>query len=162
MATLAVMKKRDELDGIVAASDNKFTGAVREPGVSAFEKGDTFKIPENFKVYNQPIGDNTVQFIYVEVGSSKIAKRFYPSIMWRSRNVCNEDKMLTGEVMRASGTAVDEFRKYGSVQDAMTALKGKTLRITKMQPVRTLRYNSTDLITDHIPVIDLVENDNNA
>jgi hypothetical protein len=162
MATLAIMKKRDELEGIVAASDNKFTGSVREPGVSAFETGDEFKIPEDFKVYNQPIGGNTVQFIYVEVGPNKVAKRFYPYIMWRSRSICNENKMLTGEVMRSSGTAVDEFRKYGSVQDAMTALKGKTLKITKMQPVRTLRYNTTDLITDHVPVIDLVENGNNA
>ena len=39
----------------------------------------------------------------------------------------------------------------------MQALAGKTVTITKLDPVRTLRYGSTTVITTQIPTIDFVD-----
>lgn len=154
MATLAV-----EMDRAKARGDKKvngFNGAIRSLDNLGLEKGDKFKIPETFDVYEQKIGENKVQYIFVELENGS-AKPFYPSTFVKSRTIYNEDGTSTGERMHTLGTAADLFRSHGDVQAGMNALKGKTLVVSDITPVRTLRYGTTSLMNAQIPTIDLVE-----
>lgn len=134
---------------------NGFTGAVRSLENLGLEKGDKFKIPETFDVYEQKIGDNAVQYIMVELTNGN-AKPFYPSTFTKSRTVYNADGTSTGNRVFTKGSAADTFRKYGSVQEGMDALKGKTLEVTDIESVDTLRYGTTSLMKAQIPTIEIV------
>ena len=49
------------------------------------------------------------------------------------------------------------FQKAGSVSDGMAALAGKTVVVSDVVEVRTLRYGTTSLMNAQIPTIDLVD-----
>ena len=85
------------------------------------------------------------------------AKPFYPSTFTKSRTVFNEDSSSTGTRVHTKGSAAEEFRKHRTVQEAMDALRGKTVKITNIDTVRTLRYGTTSLMDAQIPTIDFVE-----
>ena len=153
MATLAVEIKRAE-----AAGDKKiagFTGAVRSLENLNLEVGDEWTFPQNFDVYEQKIGDNVAQYIFIEVKGN--AKKFYPSTFTKSRTIYNEDGSSTGQRVHTEGTAADLFRSAGSVDEAMKLLAGKKMKVTDMKNVRTLRYGTTSLMNTTIPTIDLAE-----
>lgn len=154
MASLEVEIARNIARGDVQVSG--FSGAVRSLENLGLEAGDTFTIPNEFAVYEQKIGDNKVQYIMVELENGN-AKPFYPSTFTKSRTVFNEDGTSTGIRKYTLGTAADEFRKHGEVNVAMNALKGKKLKVTKIEPVRTLRYGTDTLMTAQIPTIDFVQ-----
>ncbi len=154
--TMATLEQ--EIQRNLARGDKKvngFTGAVRSLENPGLEKGDEFKIPETLDVYEQKIGDNTVQYIMVELTNGN-AKPFYPSTFTKSRTVFNPDGTSTGQRVATKGTAAELFRQYGSVQEAMNALKGKTLKVVDVELVDTLRYGTTSLMKAQIPTIDLV------
>lgn len=154
--TMATLEQ--EIQRNLARGDKKvngFTGAVRSLENLGLEKGDEFKIPETLDVYEQKIGDNTVQYIMVELTNGN-AKPFYPSTFTKSRTVFNPDGTSTGQRVATKGTAAELFRQYGSVQEAMNALKGKTLKVVDVELVDTLRYGTTSLMKAQIPTIDLV------
>ena len=151
MATLAVEIKRAE-----AAGDKKiagFTGAVRSLENLNLEVGDEWTFPTSYDVYDQKIGDNHAQYIFIEVNGN--AKKFYPSTFTKSRTIYNEDGTPTGSRMSTKGTAAEEFRSHGGVQEAMEALAGKTLVVSNIETVRTLRFGTTTLMDAQIPTIDL-------
>lgn len=153
MATLEQEVKRN-----LARGDKKvngFSGAVRSLENLGLEKGDEFTIPESFDVYEQKIGDNKVEYIMVELKNGN-AKPFYPSTFTKSRTVYNQDGTSTGTRVATKGSAADLFRQYGSVQDGMNALKGKTLKVSDIEQVDTLRYGTTSLMKAQIPTIELV------
>lgn len=153
MATLAV-----ELERAKARGDKKvngFSGAIRSLDNLGLEKGDEFKMPENFEVFEQKIGDNKVEYIMVELTNGN-AKPFYPSTLVKSRTVYDEDGTNTGTRVYTKGSAADLFRSKGSVQEGMNALKGKTLKVSDVETVRTLRYGTQSLMNAQIPTIDLV------
>ena len=136
----------------------KFEGAVRSLENINLEKGDTFTIPTTFEVYEQKFGDTgKAQYIFVEVENNgvKTVKPFYPSTMTKTRAIHNEDGTPTGTRMSTKGTAAEEFRKHGGVQEAMEALAGKTLVVSNIETVRTLRFGTTSLMEAQIPTIDL-------
>lgn len=135
---------------------NGFTGAVRSLENLGLEKDDQFTIPTTFEVYEQKIGDNTVQYIMVELTNGN-AKPFYPSTFTKSRTVYNQDGSSTGTRAFTKGSAAELFRQYGSVQEGMNALKGKTLKVTDIELVDTLRFNTTNLMKAQIPTIDIVD-----
>lgn len=154
MATLAQEKER-----AIARGDKKvaaFSGAQRSLDNLGLEKGDEFKIPESFDVYEQKIGDNSVQYILVELTNGN-AKPFYPTTFTKSRTVYNEDGTSTGTRVHTKGTAADLFRTKGSIQEGMEVLKGKTVKVTDLETVRTLRFGTTSLMNAQIPTIDLVD-----
>lgn len=154
MATLEQEIKRN-----IARGDKKvngFSGAVRSLENLGLEKGDQFTVPESFDVYEQKIGENKVEYIMVELANGN-AKPFYPSTFTKSRTVYNQDGTSTGNRVFTKGTAAELFRQYGSVQDGMNALKGKTLKVTDVEQVDTLRYGTTSLMKAQIPTIDLVD-----
>lgn len=153
MSTLAVEIARAEARG-----DKKvggFSGAVRPIDNLGLEVGDEFTFPEKYDVYETKIGTNTVQYIIVELTNGQ-AKPFYPSTFTKSRPVYNEDGTPTGQRMHTEGTAAEEFRKHGSVNDGMNALAGKKVKIPDMRQCRTLRYGTTELMWAQMPTINFV------
>lgn len=153
MATLAVEIKRAE-----AAGDQKiagFTGAVRSLENLNLEVGDEWTFPTSYDVYDQKIGDNHAQYIFIEVNGN--AKKFYPSTFTKSRTIYNEDGSSTNQRVHTEGTAAELFRSTGSVNDAMKLLAGKKVKVTNIRTVRTLRYGTTSLMNATIPTIDLAE-----
>lgn len=153
MATLAV-----EITRAQAAGDKKvagFSGSVRSLENLNLEVGDTWTFPTSYDVYEQKLGDNTVQYIFIEINGN--AKKFYPSTFTKSRTVYNEDGTPTDQRVHTSGTAADLFRTAGSVKEAMNLLAGKKVKVTDMLTVRTLRYGTTSLMNATIPTIDLAE-----
>lgn len=154
MAQLAV-----EVARALANGDKKvaaFKGGVRSLENVALEVGDQFTFPTEFEVYEQKIGDNTAQYIWVTLANGN-AKRFYPSTFTKVRTVYNEDGTSTGERKFTEGTAAEKYREYGTVQEAMQAMAGKTVKVTALESVRTLRFGTTSLMNTQIPTIDFVE-----
>lgn len=152
MATLAVEIKRAE-----AAGDKKiagFSGAVRSLENLNLEVGDEWTFPEKYDVFEQKIGDNVVQYIFIEIKDN--AKKFYPSTFTKSRTIYNEDGTSTGQRVHTEGTAAELFRSAGSIDEAMKLLAGKKVKVSDMKNVRTLRYGTTSLMNATIPTIDLV------
>lgn len=152
MATLAVEIKRAE-----AAGDKKiagFSGAVRSLENLNLEVGDEWTFPEKYDVFEQKIGDNVVQYIFIEIKGN--AKKFYPSTFTKSRTIYNEDGTSTGQRVHTEGSAAELFRSAGSVDEAMKLLAGKKVKVSDMKNVRTLRYGTTSLMNATIPTIDLV------
>lgn len=153
MATLAVEIKRAE-----AAGDKKiagFTGAVRSLENLNLEVNDEWTFSTSYDVYDQKIGDNHAQYIFIEVNGN--AKKFYPSTFTKSRTIYNEDGTSTEQRVHTEGTAAELFRSAGSVNEAMKLLAGKKVKVTDVKTVRTLRYGTTSLMNATIPTIDLVE-----
>lgn len=142
-----------------AAGDKKvsgFNGAVRSLENLNLEVDDQFTMPESYEVYEQKIGDNTVQYIFVDLGNDNV-KKFYPSTFTKSRTVYEEDGQSTGQRVHTMGSAAELFRSAGSVADGMNLLKGKTLKVTDIKTIRTMRYGTTSLMNAQIPTIDLVD-----
>lgn len=142
-----------------AAGDKKvtgFKGAQRSLENVTLEVGDQFTFPAQYEVYEQKIGDNTAQYIWVTLPNGN-AKRFYPSTFTKSRTVYNEDGTPTGERKSTKGTAAEEYRKYGTVEEGMNALAGKTIKVTSIETIRTLRFGTTSLMNTQIPTIDFVD-----
>ena len=135
-----------------------FTGGVRSLENVAFEVNEEFTFPTTFDVYEQYFGDTgKAQYIWVQIKGTENVKRFYPSTFSKIRTVYNEDGTSTGKRKYTQGTAAEFYRKFATVEEAMRALAGKTVKITKLDPVRTLRYGSTTVITTQIPTIDFVD-----
>ena len=154
MASLAIEMKRAEEQGAKRVAG--FSGAVRSLENLNLEKGDKFKFPDKYEVYERKFGDNTAQFIFVEVGDGNV-KTFYPSTFTKSRTIYNEDGTSTGKRVHTTGTAAELFQKAGSVSDGMAALAGKTVVVSDVVEVRTLRYGTTSVMNAQIPTIDLVD-----
>lgn len=153
MATLAIELKRNEARGDKKVSG--FSGQVRSLENLGLEIGDSFTFPEEYEVYEQKLGTTSVQYIMVELTNGN-AKPFYPSTFTKSRLVYNEDKTPTTTRMYTTGSAAELFRTFGSVEEGMNALKGKTVKVTKIKPCRTIRYGTSELMDALIPTIDLV------
>ena len=155
MATLAV-----EVARATARGDKKvngFSGAIRSLENTGLELNDILTIPDTFDVYEQKFGENSAQYILCKLGDTENVKPFYPSTFTKQRTVYNEDGSTTGQRVFTKGTAAELFRSFGDVQKGMDALKGKKIKVTNVENVRTLRYGTTTLMTAQIPTIDLVE-----
>lgn len=145
----------------ITVGGNAFGGGIPNPEGSFFEEGDQFVVPQIYEVFNQVIGDNSTQFTFVKITNKNTGvesvKRLYPSTFTKSRAIANEDGTLTGARISASGTAVALYRSQATVEEGMCTLKGKKLEVTKVTPVRCLRYGTTQVVTSNILTIDIVE-----
>lgn len=124
-----------------------FKGAVRGDELNTLEKGDQFTIPNDFKIYEQRVGSgtNTAQFIIVEVNG--VAKNFYPSSLQKNLAIVDDNAMPVGERAKTKGTACEWFKKQGSIDKAMKAMKGCTLKISDVTPYQVRRFGTTDEVT---------------
>lgn len=126
----------------------KFTGGVRSIDTPNLELGDTFTFPTEYEVYlSQTFG----QYIFVTLENGGAVKKFFPSLFTKSRAVYAADVngrprpiLENGQQKRVKteGTAAIEFRKYTEIEKAMDALKGKKVKITKVECHKTLDYNN--------------------
>lgn len=140
-----------------------FPGEMRDAEIITFKEGDVFTIPQEFEIFGIKLAgsEDPVPFILVETNGKDgngFAKRFFPSTFWKSRTVYTKDKIPTEKHVSVSGTAVDFVHKYTTVEEAMNALKGKKLKISKMTNVVTLSFRG-NLVNTNIPVIDFVEDE---
>lgn len=154
----AVEKAKKETNVVSLKS---FPGEMRDAEIVTFKEGDVFTIPEQFDILGIKLAgsEDPVPFILVETDGKDgkgFAKRFFPSTFWKSRTVYTKDKIPTDKHVSVSGTAVDFVHQYTTVEEAMNALKGKKLKISKMESVVTLSFRG-NLVNTNIPVIDLVE-----
>ena len=153
MASLTIEMARAKANGDKKVSG--FKGAQRSLENVALEKGDRFTFPQSYDVYEQKIGENTVQYVWVEINGN--AKKFFPSTFTKSRTIYNEDGTSTGERVHTLGTAADKYREFGTVEEGMKALAGKTVEVSDVQVVRTLRFGTSSVMNTQIPTIDIVE-----
>lgn len=153
MASLVIEMARAKANGDKKVSG--FKGAQRSLENVALEKGDKFTFPQSYDVYEQKIGENTVQYVWVEINGN--AKKFFPSTFTKSRTIYNEDGTSTGERVHTLGTAADKYREFGTVEEGMKALAGKTVEVSDVQVVRTLRFGTSSIMNTQIPTIDIVE-----
>lgn len=133
-----------------------FSGGVRSLENVALEVGDEFTFPDKYDVFEQKFGESIAQYIWIVLANGN-AKKFYPSTFTKSRAVYNEDGTPTAVRKHTLGTAAEEFRKYGTVNDAMNALAGKRVKVTNIETIRTIRYGTNQVVNTQIPQIDFVE-----
>jgi hypothetical protein len=134
-----------------------FAGAMRDVDLQTLEAGMKFTYTGSEQVYEQEFGGNKTQFVLLPVnGNADNVIPFYPSTFWKSRAEVNEDGTFTGKRPHTTGTAAEAFRACGTVQAGMEAIKGREFVIKEMNPVKCLRYGTTQVVTANIPVIDFV------
>ena len=161
MAIMSVEIGRANTNG-ERVKGNTFSAATRDVEINGFVKGDYFTIPDTFEVREMSFGSNKSEYIFVTVNGVDNAKKFFPSMMWKRRLEYKEEKASDGGIIptpigwkHTMGKAAEDFLKFGTVQEAMENLKGKTLEITNVEEVRTVRYGTTnDMVTTNIYTID--------
>lgn len=107
---------------------NGFSGAIND--LIAIQEGDVFTFPTKMKVYEEPIANsnNVVQFTLVTLENGDVAP-FYPSALTKSRTVVDEVGNSRGRIY-ATGTMVDAYKQYGTVDEGMKQFAGKTAKLT--------------------------------
>lgn len=135
MNKLEIAYFRAKAEGALIASG--FSGVI--PGEPmGFEEGDVFTMPTQFVVIEEKIGETYNQFIFVETQNGNVRK-LYPSQLSRRVPAYNMDGTpLT--VVSANGTASQLYKMYGTINEGMNALKGKTIRVSKATLVGTMMF----------------------
>ena len=131
--------------GVVAAV---FDGSNREFN-SPLEVGDKFKIPEPpFKVYKTPITGSSTKYQYLRLEVTTASgtteyKNVGASVFNRRLPLVDESGNATNDWGMCDGTASDEFHKHGRLQDAFTALAGKTIEVKDKRTGMTRSFDPT-------------------
>lgn len=154
MANLSNEQKRAELNGdVIATTVGQFKGAVRSLENQGLEAGDTWTFPsDGYKICTTTIGNSgDVEYIWIELENGN-AKKFFPGTFTKSRGLFEmDDKLRIKPVMgpdnkqirkKTEGTAAEEFRKHTSINDAMNALAGKKVTVSKVETAKTQNYNN--------------------
>lgn len=135
---------------------SEFSQKFRTLTFYGLEKGDQFTIPTDYEIWEEVLNGTTLQYINITL-TSGVEKHLYPAVFCKTRTIYNEDGTSTGKRVFTTGSAATLFQSCKNVQEGMDALRGKTLRVTDMITVRTLRYGTTSLMDAQIPTIDIVE-----
>ena len=135
---------------------SEFSQKFRTLTFYGLEKGDQFTIPTDYEIWEEVLNGTTLQYINITL-TSGVEKHLYPAVCCKTRTIYNEDGTSTGKRVFTTGTAAKLFQSCKNFQEGMNALRGKTLRVTDMKTVRTLRYGTTSLMDAQIPTIDIVE-----
>ncbi len=135
---------------------SEFSQKFRTLTFYGLEKGDQFTIPTDYEIWEEVLNGTTLQYINITL-TSGVEKHLYPAVFCKTRIIYNEDGTSTGKRVFTTGTAAKLFQSCKNFQEGMNALRGKTLRVTDMKTVRTLRYGTTSLMDAQIPTIDIVE-----
>lgn len=135
---------------------SEFSQKFRTLTFYGLEKGDQFTIPTDYEIWEEVLNGTTLQYINITL-TSGVEKHLYPAVFCKTRIIYNEDGTSTGKRVFTTGTAAKLFQSCKNFQEGMNALRGKTLRVTDMKTVRTLRFGTTSLMDAQIPTIDIVE-----
>lgn len=151
MNALEVYKTRAITNGDCRVSC--FSGAVKAMTSFGFEEGDVFTVPTEFDVFCQQVGDIRNEYIFVITQDDQVRK-LYPSHF--TRRVRKHDGYNWRGYVCAKGTACDLYREFGSIREAMDALKGKTIRVSNVERVPTLNPHTGSIHYRTVYTFDLV------
>lgn len=164
MASYAVEEKRAEARGEVIREGGFIPKQVGMFGATNFKEEDEFIIPEDFrnKVHSVIIGTgdeaNEANYILVEIlNRENTARQLYPSLFQKCVEIYDAEGLPTGVFAESKGTAVLAFLEGKDTNDAFDKIAGKKLKITKLERVKTNKYDSTDTRWVRIPTIDFVD-----
>lgn len=168
MANYDVEYKRAEQSGDEPV-EGGFVGNVRQLGPNSFKVGDMFRIPADFKVFkNAQLSQNTetpVLYTFVELMSSKTkstgnVRQLYPSMFQRTIYAYKKDEDAEGGATRdreaanglgyitAGGKVAEDFSQHTTVQEAMQAIAGKTIKIVEERVVNSRNYLSKEQLKE--------------
>ena len=155
--------------GAVAQPDNKFLDKDGNPlKVRSMEStydplqvGDLLTIPTDFTVLLVKFSDaadaQAYPCIYCTVKSTDGSERnfrFFPNSLVKTIIPIVDGKR--GAKVKTKGTATDLYHSFTTVDEAIAALKGKTIRVAS-EEVHTVRdYQTKELRDTHIYTYDLV------
>lgn len=150
---------------VTAVEDNKFNKAVRNMDAGdPLSVGDVITIPTEFKVLqvNLTPDANTptmALFIMVEVKNEVTGAernmRFFPNQLAKVAFPVDADGKRLPKV-KTTGTATKEYTSHATIDEAMEALKGKQIKVTKDDVYQTLRFGDNAIVNTHIYNYDLV------
>lgn len=147
---------------VTRVADNKFGKRVRNVDQDPMDEGDEFTVPADYEVLEDPtIG---AKFILIPLTNSKTGItrnfRFFPNMLAKVIYPIVNGKR-DGKV-KTTGTAALEYQKFADQGDegmdnAVQALVGKKIRISKKTPYRVFEYGTTNEVDTNIFTYDFAE-----
>lgn len=143
MGKIETLKAKAIADNVKKVDGKK--KSVRSIDLDNIGKGDTFVLAEK-QIYERKIGTNTADFVYVyRVGNdgkvTEDATMLYLGSLTRVVAEYAEDLTRTGNIVRASGTAVDAIQKCATWDEALDFIEGKKITVSDSQEVETRNFN---------------------
>lgn len=141
-----------------------FSGNVRNMDANdPLAEGDVIAIPKTINALSAEMVQNgqtvmrdgkpvVLEFILVEVTNkdgNKRVTRFFPNQLAKIAFPINEEGKVTGKV-KTTGTATMEYCKYSGVQEAMQALAGKNIKVSKSTEYTVWNFGRTAKQQTHI------------
>lgn len=152
---------------VIAAEGNKFNAPVRNMDagdplgvgdVITIPTGDKYKVLQT-KLNPQDPNARFVPFIMVEVHNDDTKTernmRFFPNQLAKIVFPVNAEGKRLPKV-KTAGTATKEYTSHATIDEAMEALKGKQIKVTKDDVYQILRFGDNALVNTHIYTYDLV------
>ncbi len=150
---------------VTAVEGNKFNKAVRNMDAGdPLSVGDVISIPEKYDVLQVNLTPDAevptmAPFIMVEVKNEETGAernmRFFPNQLAKIAFPVDADGKRLPKV-KTTGSATKEYTSHATIDEAMEALKGKQIKVTKDDVYQTLRYGSNAIVNTHIYNYDLV------
>ena len=150
---------------VTAVEDNKFNKAVRNMDAGdPLSVDDVITIPTEFKVLQVNLTPDAktptmALFIMVEVKNEVTGAernmRFFPNQLAKVAFPVDADGKRLPKV-KTTGTATKEYTSHATIDEAMEALKGKQIKVTKDDVYQTLRFGDNAIVNTHIYNYDLV------
>lgn len=150
---------------VTAVEGNKFNKAVRNMDAGdPLSVGDVITIPTEFKVLQVNLTPDAktptmALFIMVEVKNEDTGAernmRFFPNQLAKVTFPVDADGKRLPKV-KTTGTATKEYTSHATIDEAMEALKGKQIKVTKDDVYQILRFGDNAIVNTHIYNYDLV------
>ena len=138
---------------------NKFNKAVRNMDAGdPLSVGDVITIPENYEVLQVNLTPDAKDpfmalFIMVEVKNEETGSernmRFFPNQLAKIVFPVNAEGKRLPKV-KTTGSATRKFTSFQSIDDAMAALKGYQIKVTKDDVYQTLRFGDNAIVNTHV------------
>lgn len=150
---------------VTVVEGNKFNKAVRNMDAGdPLNVNDVITIPTEYKVLQvnfTPEAKTPTIALFImaevknEVTGAERNMRFYPNQLTKIAYPVDADGKRLPKV-KTTGTATKEYTSYATIDEAMEALKGKKIRVTKDDVYQTLRFGDNAIVNTHIYNYDLV------
>ena len=150
---------------VTKVEGNKFNTPVRNMDAGdPLSVGDVITIPTEFKVLQVNLTPDAktptmALFIMVEVKNEDTGAernmRFFPNQLAKVAFPVDADGKRLPKV-KTTGSATKEYTSHATIDEAMEALKGKQIKVTKDDVYQTLRFGDNAIVNTHVYNYDLV------
>lgn len=159
--TLAEAIQQEIVNGrgaVTKVAENKFDAPVRNMDLGdPYQEGDEFTIPANWKENILQVtiteGQTPAKFIMVETKNPETGveknMRFFPNQLAKVVYPVDEDGKRLPKV-KTTGTAAKAYAGFNGIDEALDALVGKTIKVTKDSTYRTERFGDRQIVNTHI------------